>query len=326
MTGMKWLKALRRLTRGQRGLLLPTTTLVMTLGTLLLVPLMVLVGTTFTSNRAARERELALYAAEAGVNRVLADLVRGADGISTMYTLEEPHDPGDPDYLTFPQNTNYIVPTVTVNGFDASVTIEDPGVTPDSQQRYIDPGLLHPDMVTIPPGTGYLVRLYHVKQGRLQVNWAYSPAGTAKIGIWQGTPVNPATQQPFTPGRISQYPVETPLTEATSSASDAYVTTPPLLVSPGIYTIVFFNPADPGASTKTSAPFAPTGNSSDTWIWGKVYRDYRITAVAGNFTLWYVVRQVPGYMEPPVGDWSATNVSFTTNEVLVHSRSLVESP
>ncbi len=182
-------------------------------------------------------------------------------------------------------------------------------------------------------GKAYLMRLYNVKEGTLQANWAYSPAGSSEIKIWAGIPLDTSTGLPFPPGILNGAPSVNPtLTSSSVPAGAVYNRTNPLTVDPatdgsgGVYTIVFDNKAN---ATKTTAAFAASGGTSDTWVYLKSQKDYEVTATVGGVSVTAYVRQVPGFMEPPAivsagGNsftytFSTTNVSFTTNEVSVYT-------
>lgn len=308
-------KGILRGLRSEDGIVLPLAMIAFALGVLFVLPLLTYVATTFKAEASARDRAKSSYAAEAAINRVVADLIRGADGISTTYTATSPHRAGSP-YDTFTFNTLYTIPSVTINGLTPTVTISNPQATgtPTPSQQYADPGVTNPELASIPAGYGYLVRIYNAKAGVIQVNWAYSPQGVSRIGVWEGVPVNPTTQQPFTPGRIDRWPTDPPILDTGTSPGNAtYVRTGEITVTPGVYTIVFDNTR--GGTSKTTSAFAPSGGTSDTWIYINGYRDYIISATANGLTIKAYVRQIPGYVQPPTGDFSSTNVSWITNSI-----------
>lgn len=259
-------------------------------------------------------------AAEAGLKRVVADLVRGTDAIDTTYVGVQPHTGGQP-YSTFTFTTSYTVPSVTVNYLTPTITISTPSssVMPSGQQQYIDPGVIDPDFATLPPGNGYLMWLFQVKAGTIVLNWAYSPAGTSRIGVWEGIPVNNQTQQPIPPGRVTSWPQETPILDTGFSPGNAVFnrSTPVAVSGTGIYTVIFYNSS--GNTTKTTAAFAPSGGQTDTWVYIKSYRDYLVTVSVNNTTINAYLRQIPGYSRPPNTGWGASNVSWITNSVYTRS-------
>ncbi len=148
------------------------------MGTLMVTGLFPYLNTMLRSGQRERELAMARYAAEAGINRVIADMVRGTDAYPTTYTTTQPHTGGS--YQTFTITTSYTAANVTVNDYTASVNISlpPPGQTkPSDQQNYVDPGVTHPYLATVQGGEVYLMRLYNVKAGTIQVNWALQPGG-----------------------------------------------------------------------------------------------------------------------------------------------------
>ncbi len=273
-----------------------------------------------------REQAMARYAAEAAINRVIADMIRGADAYPTTYTTTEPHTGGT--YQTFTITTSYPIPSVTVNDYPVNLTISlsTPSQTkPASQQNYVDPGVTNPYLATIQGGDAYLMRLYNVNAGIIQVNWAYSPAGSSRIGVWAGMPVDSGTNAPYLPGRLDKWPTQTPILDTGSTPSNVdYNRSIALQVNPatdgsgGVYTIVF---NAKGTTPKTTMPFQPSGGLHDTWIYVKAYKDYIITATAGGVSVSAYVRQVPGFAEPPSWEsgWTTSNANFITNKVYIYA-------
>ncbi len=303
--------------------------IVLAVGMLMLTPLLSFLSTMLQKGGDEREQRMKVYAAEAAINQVIADLIRGADGVSTTYNTEEPHTGGI--FPTFAITTFYTPPPVTVNGYTPTVSLSLPTPSqqkPVEQQDYIDPGVTDPRLANIAGGYGYLMRLYNVKAGTLQINWAYSPAGTARIGIWTGYPLR--QEVPYAPGVVDGLPQERPILDTGSSpASVTSVRSAALAIDPatdgsgGVYTIVFYSPG--GGSSKTTAPFAPSGGPDDTWIYAKAYKDYVVTATVGGVSVSTYLRQIPGFAEPPaVTDtgggtyaftWSTNLIPFITNQV-----------
>lgn len=321
--------------KGERGQLLPLAIILLGVGTLMVTTLMPFLTTMLQSGYKERERAMARYAAEAAINRVIADMIRGADAYPTTYTTTTPHGGGG-SYDTFNITTSYTAANVTVNNYTASVTISIPSANqskPSDQQSYIDPGVTHPQLAIIETGYAYLVRLYNVKAGTIQVNWAYEQQSSSKIGIWTGMPVDSQTNLPYPPGRINKWPTEKPILETSQvpdnriyNRTEAVVVDPTTDDSGGVYTIVFDNSR--GGVAKTTNAFQPSGGTNDTWIYVNAYKDYLVTATAenvantaDNVTISAYVRQVPGFMEPPAEStaWSVTNPSFTTNKVYVYT-------
>ncbi|MBI2917368.1 MAG: hypothetical protein HYY01_05165 [Chloroflexi bacterium] len=305
-------------------------------GLLMLAPLLSQVATMLQKGGNEREQRMKVYAAEAAANRVIADLIRGADAVGTTYNTTQPHKAGGP-YQSFTITTTYAIPTVTVNDYAPSLAISlatETQAKPATQQNYVDPGITHPLLATVPPGYGYLMRLYNVKGGTLQVNWAYAPGGKSRVGVWAGLPVDKHTDLPYPPGQVAEWPRESPILDTSKDAPDSvYNRTDAIAVDPatdgsgGVYTVVFYNKDN--SATLTTAPFASSGGTSDTWIWVKAYKDYIVTASVGAISVSAYLRQVPGFTEPPAvvsqgGNnysytWATDNISFVTNEVYAYT-------
>ncbi|MBT9163134.1 MAG: hypothetical protein DDT24_00037 [Chloroflexi bacterium] len=308
--------------KDEQGQALVYVLIYMVVGLLLLALLVPLLDAGVRRQLASRELVMAGYAAEAGVSRVMADLIRGADALSLHYT----------------------VPKITVNRHTPTIVIHVATIALPSEQTFVDPGVRDPYLRVIPAGEGYLMRLHHVKPGELRVNWAYSPAGLTRLGIWKGTP--------GVAGRIYAWPGQEPLAMAESSRDYNHISVN--ITGPGIYTIVFFNPGrpvgpprdrpvePPGGRPVVPPRGRPVGPPRDrpveppgdrpvgpsketslfgrggiryTWIYVRAHQDYVITATAGEVSVSAFVRQVPGFSEPHFGDKG----SWITNEVSVYS-------
>lgn len=321
-----------KIIKGEGGQLLTLAIILLGAGTLLVIALMPQITTMLQSGYKERELAMGRYAAEAGLNRVAADMIRGADAYPTTYTTTEPHTGGT--YQTFYITTSYTAANVTVNNYTPSVTISLPSpnqTQPTSQQSYVDPGVTNPNFATVDGGYAYLMRLYNVKTGTLQVNWAYSPTGTSRVGVWAGMPVDTGTGAPYPPGRLDRWPSQHPILDTGSTPSNvdsnrtaALVVNPTTDGSGGVYTIVFYS-----TGTKTTKAFQPSGGPDDTWIYVKAYKDYLVSATAANVTVSAYLRQVPGFSEPPAitlvsgtnysYTWASNNVPFITNGVYIYT-------
>ncbi|MBI4180970.1 MAG: hypothetical protein HY528_03480 [Chloroflexi bacterium] len=290
--------------------------------TFVLAPFLSQIATSVRKVKNEMEQRFAVIAAEAAIGRTRGDLIGGADGVSTNYTTIRPGFPATVYTIT----TVYTPPTVTVNDYTPIVTLSNPLTNqenPAEQPAYIDPGLAHPQLLSVPNNTGYLLRLYNVKRGEIAVNWYYSPPGNTQLGLWAGMPRNASTGAPYVPGQISSFPTDTAIDTNTSNRPNQLG---PVTVDPttdgsgGVYTIVFYNPS----STKTTAAFSPTGGTSNTWVYATAYRDYVVTATVGSVQVVVQFRQVPGYSEPPAATggppaytyiWGIGNISFILNNI-----------
>jgi len=287
--------------KDEQGQVLIYALVFMSVGSLLVAALVPFLGAGARRQFAGREQVMAGYAAEAGVKRVIADLIRGADALSPHYT----------------------VPEITVNDHTPTSDIRAATIVLPSEQLFVDPGVRDPALSVIRAGQGYLLRLHHVKQGEIRINWAYSPAGLTKLGIWEGL-------TPQATGRIYAWPEhETPLAIAESSEGFNHISV--TITESGIYTIVFFNPPMiedeeeneeeneeivllPNTD-KVTNPFRPLAENTHTWIYVRAHQDYIVTATAGGVSVSAFVRQVPGFSEPHFGDKG----SWITNQVSVLS-------
>jgi hypothetical protein len=249
-------------------------------GSLLVASLVPFLGAGFRRQLASQEHVMAGYAAEAGIKRVIAVLIRGADALS-------PH---------------YPIPVITLNKHTPTIDVRPAIIAPPSEVAYIDPGVRNPALKVVPAGQGYLMRLHHVKESELRVNWAYSPAGLTKLGIWKGLTAQAA-------GRIYDWPEEYLIAMAESIGDYNYVSVD--ITHPGIYTIVFFN----DAGTKVTTRSFGQGGSMNTWIYLRAHQDYVITVAVGEVSVSAFVRQIPGFSEPLTADRS----SWITNEVSILS-------
>ncbi|MBI2853972.1 MAG: hypothetical protein HYX87_03510 [Chloroflexi bacterium] len=320
----EWLEAHKH----SRGQTLPLALILLAAAVPLLIISLSGVATMLQKGGNEREQRMKTYAAEAAINRVIADLIRGADAVGTTYTTTSPHIGGQP-YDTFTVTTSYSSPSVTVSNYTPTLTISLPSggqTAPSTQQNYVNPGLAHPQLAAIPAGYAYLMRLYNVKAGTIQINWAYSPSGISRVGVWAGMPVSNQTGQPHPPGQINAWPNEHPILDtgftpgtATYNRTQAITVDPSTDDSGGVYTIVFDNSR--GNQSKMTTAFAPSGGTGDTWIYVKAYKDYMVTATASGVSVSAYLRQVPGFSEPPAYStpWSADNSSFVTNEVYVYT-------
>ena len=315
MNLLKWFSHLRR----QKGQTLLITSVLVTTSALRAVP--VLTYTRPLARVGGKSAELAVssYTAESGIERVIADLVFGANPVATSYITTGISTAGVvPLSISTP---GYTPPIVSVNNQVTQVTVGEPEAFLTVDSTYIDPGLNDSTLRTLPPGTGYLVRLYNVRPGVFQVNWAYDIAGSTRIAIWRGIPVDPNTQLPIPAGRVTTMPTAPPLREVTSLPSATSVFTNPFSAEEDVYTILFDNSVDTNNATRITNSYGDDGSFSQTWIFAPAAKDYLITSVAGDVTVSALVRQIPGLVEPPNIDqsWSITNPSYIKNKIQVLS-------
>ena len=305
--------------QGMRGQALILTIVLLTSGVILVVPLVSFAVTVVRVQRSNLQQVEASYAVESLMEQILSDVTRGADAIpSTHLTSASDGVTTTPIEVT----TSYTPPSVTLNGFTPTVTIiRPPDAFVSSGPILQDPGLADPDLQNLPGGTAYLLRLYNVRAGVMQVNWAYDAPGPARVAIWRGIPLDPATSQPIPPGPITTLPPALPVTESTSGATATSTHTTVISVEQDVYTIIFDNTVDPSNASRATSPFQPSGALGDTWLFVDAFRDYIITISAGTVSLRTLIRQIPGFTEPPSVDqpWSPTRITFIENEVPIFS-------
>jgi len=234
------------------------------------------------------------------------------------------------DVLTFVDHSGEVKPTPV-----RSVT-----------HQFVDPGLRNPEMAVIPPGTGYLLRIYNVHPGIMNVNWAFAPvlpsgqtyAGdhdsndAVSIRVYRGLVVHSDSTGSWVevpPGRVDrQQPPgqNTLVAQAHVHDGGSFVRTGFFEVDSGIYSVVFFNDRETGDGfTVDSNPFAAPGIDDDTgidertWIYAAAYKDYLVDSKVGNLAARAVLRQIPGPTEPTDFPWSPGNISWIENLVTIES-------
>ena len=129
--------------RGERGQILVLVLMLMTLGTLVITPLLAYVNLSLRLNSRAEVRSQAYYAAEAGVDAVISDLFHGENLLSTAYP---------PESSLLERNGDNLFLKQAVNGYPVNITIAPPlnppplttttydfsNPTPGSKAWYVD--------------------------------------------------------------------------------------------------------------------------------------------------------------------------------------------
>ncbi len=284
----------------ERGQALSMAVILMIVATMVVSSVLIFTSTMLMGQRKSEDNVRALMAADAGIEAVMSDLIRGANPVTTTYPM----------------------PVVTANEYSPSITVTAPSAqaTPQPTYQYIDPGFQDPNFATVPASSGYLIHLYNVQPSTatftnvMQISWSYSPAGATRIGIWKDA------ISYMTAGQITQYPNEQPILDTgRSRGTDTYNQTNEIALdlTAGTYSIVFWNIS--GSTAKVTSPFKPSGGAVDTWIYTSAFADYMISSTVGGTTVDAYVRQTPGPLSPPVGDWSRSNTSFVTQTLTVQT-------
>jgi len=243
-------------------------------------------------------------------------------------------------------NKEFQLETDTVGFFGTSTDALDQPVRQVTHQ-FIDPGLRNPDMAVVAHDGGYLLRIYNLHPGVMNINWAFEPHvhedgkdhkhkhdhedhDDISIRVYRGLVIDDHDRE-IVPGKITHE--KDHLRENNSLVANAhvhadegasFVRTGFFEVDAGIYTIVFFNDDDDDGGEKgkfkvNTRPFAATPDDANTWIYAPAYKDYLVDVVVGGIAFMAVVRQIPGPAEPTAFPWSPTNVSWIDNLVTIES-------
>jgi hypothetical protein len=144
---------------------LPALIIVLTISALIVVPWVTFVANSTKTNTNAVGREEEFYAADAGLQAVIKDLIQGADPLGV-----------------------YTPPSITVNGYSPTISI-----TSTSSSRRVPFSTILAD----PESTGGLASLaasatfqYVIRNVEtstpMYINWNYAPAGSTRIRLYQG--------------------------------------------------------------------------------------------------------------------------------------------
>ena len=287
--------------RAEKGFTLPMVVIVIALSVSAITSVAFL-ATHFRTVARAEDDERLYYALDAALELVLADLVRGADVTAVSYAASAV-------LLNDVSSTTIAFSTPSSAG-------------PVATQQYFDPGVTNPELLTIPAGNGYLLHILsaYPSQGTttsmLEVNWAItlvgttSSAGGVTIKLFDNKGGVP-------PGRTSNCPTGAALAQTTQGFSGAGVHSlrmnPVELTASATYSLAFCLSSLNGSFTTNA--YKPTGGNDDTWVYAIAFKDYEVKAQADGASVTATVRQVPGPMQPPDGDWADDNISWITNVV-----------
>jgi len=128
---------------------------------------------------------------------------------------------------------------------------------------------MDPGVGSLTGGSKHVLTIDNVVAGsNITVNWAFQPSATSTIDFVQAT----------TTRRI---------------VSSSQLTT--VVASGGKVEIVFS-----AQNSVTSSPFDGSDDPATTWVLVQAYKDYIVTAKAGDTTVTAYLRQIPGPTSPPV--------------------------
>ena len=241
--------------KSQKGQIILLTMLGISLGALAVGALLAIANASSRASGDFQDRTDAYYAAAAGIEAVMADLLDSQNALDPAYS----------------------VPSVTVNGLTPTISVTSPEVdlSPRVRFRYIDPGVSR-GLSPASPGSLWIVKLNRVEPfSSLFVSWSLESGNIRKLDMKVKDPA----------GRvIARSP------SASQAAVNAIV-----LVQLGAddnYTIEMKN-GDVG--TVVSKPFSAKGGNQNTWILVKaVGNEYLVTSTAADVTLRAYLRQIPG--------------------------------
>ena len=109
----------------------------------------------------------------------IASLVRVAEGIGPDRDSLSDIEIADLVRATDLLDQDYSPPGIEINDLKPSATVTSPGTAARLApvQQYFDPGLRNPDLATMRKGERYLLHIFNVHPGVLQVNWAFEISG-----------------------------------------------------------------------------------------------------------------------------------------------------
>ena len=234
---------------------MPAVMVVLTVGILIIVPWMTFLSSSIDQIQEDTVGEEAYYAAEAGIEAVIKDLALGLDALDVGYTI----------------------PSVTVNGISATITISQP---PGDDSLLFGPTLVDPEsstsLLVLGPEVSFQYLLPNVRTNTpLEINWAFAPDTDWELAVFEGA------------GALGPQ-----VLDASGSISPANGIVPGNLVTGGVYTIRFTNASE--EDVILTSGFSNTGASTGTWMKVSAFKSYLISSSAGGETLTALARQGPG--------------------------------
>ena len=246
--------------KNQAGQIMALTLMITGVGALSTGAMLGIITTSARSSGSFHDNTESYYAAAAGIEIVIADLLEGKDALDT----------GD---------TPYQVPQLDVNGRPVKISIAPPagGTKPRVLYRYIDPGTRQ-GLSSLAPGATWSVKLNGVTPfSSVFVNWAFSYS-TADVPELEIRVLDSEGQQ---------------IVSASKPEVQGFPANLKIQVKKGsTYTVEFENK---DTAPIVSRDFTIKGGQDRTWIFMKaVSKEYIITAEAGVVRISAYVRQLPG--------------------------------
>jgi hypothetical protein len=234
---------------------LPLAIISLLFATLLVIPFLDFARLRFGDLDSSLTEEEAYFTADAGIEAVLADLRAGTDVL----------------------DAGYVLPTVTLNGVTASLSVSEPprDVYVPFGSVFVDPES-ETSLSPLAGNTDFLYVVDNVKTfADFQVSWVFSPPDNGwQVTVYEG--VGTGGSQ---------------LANATKNSSPARLMLNPGVISGGSYTVRFRNKS---ANAITSDGPSAIGEPDRTWIRVVAWKDYVIISSAGDTTLKVFARQGPG--------------------------------
>ena len=249
------LNAIARTVVREDGFSLPLMIVMLLFGSMLIIPFLDFARLRFGDVQIVAEEEEAYFAADAGIEAVLADLRRGTDAL----------------------DGGYVLPTVNINGYTPVITVTAP---PRKDMVPFHAVFLDPEASTSLNPLGSNASFAYVMDNvqplaDFQISWVYTPASNNwRVRVYQGE---------GTGGSL--------ISNSSGNGSPVRVTVDADDITGGTYTIEFTN-NQTGAIT--AAPFSPVGNPANTWVRVVAFKDYLIESTVGSQTLKVHARQGPG--------------------------------
>ncbi len=144
---------------------MPVVIIIITISTLVIVPWVTFIATSRETTTNATGREEEFYAADAGLQAVIKDLIQGSDPLGV-----------------------YTPPTITVNGYTPTISIT---ATSASQQVPFSTILADPEstggLASLAASATFQYVIRNVETSTpMYINWNYAPTGSTRIRLYQG--------------------------------------------------------------------------------------------------------------------------------------------
>lgn len=250
------MRFLARVVSEERGFVLPLVLILLLFGLVLVIPFLDFARLRFGDLQESIQLEEKWFAADAGIEAVIADLRLGSDVL----------------------DGGYVIPAVELNDYTPSISISTP---PRDAMVPFGAVFVDPETATslnpVPANSDFLYVVDHVQTfADFQISWVYTPEGVNwDVAVFEG--VGTGGSKVF---------------DKDGSGSPVRVNVDREDIVGGSYTIRFTNKSN--SQDITSAPFSPFGSPDNTWVRVNAFKDYVITSTVDDITLVAFARQGPG--------------------------------